>query len=151
MALAVLLILLCLVFTYCCWGTCCKFFRKNRRRRSTTSVDSCADPRLMMLWPSNAAAVSPMGQNQLQEQQRPARPLKPRVQELPPPPYESLFCQPPTYSSLALETEAISSSSQAVPIGQFLRSQSVPSFCSSSTSSQITHIAVLIRTENQEV
>lgn len=184
MALVVLLILLCLVITYCCWGTCCKLIRKNRLRRRNTSFDSCAsDPRLMMVWSPTAAMTlqqPPVASElSLQEQHRPHRLVKPRVRELPPPPYESLFgtdtlCMPPTYSSLALsgnpqDVPSSSSSNPAVVAvvidgetetanpprdvhqysGRFLRSQSVPS--SIGSSSQITHIAVLFRTENREI
>lgn len=120
MALSVMLILLCLVITYCCWGTCCKVIQKrrsrNRRSSSQSSFDSSgscsSDPRLMMMWSphhhhemctrhSEPAAVREQSRNNLI--------IKPRIlrSEIPPPPYEVLFGQeissaPPTYSSLAL-------------------------------------------------
>ncbi|KAI9565013.1 hypothetical protein GHT06_008755 [Daphnia sinensis] len=120
MALTVMLLLLCLVITYCCWGTCCKLLKRrstNRRSRSQASFDSsisCAsDPRLMMMWslhhrhemcthhPETTVALD-QHRNHVLGKPRPLRP------DVPPPPYDALFGQeisyaPPTYSSLALD------------------------------------------------
>lgn len=128
MALVVMLVLLCLVITYCCWGTCCKLFRKRSQRRmrnrSQTSFDSsceASDPSRLMavVWPSSSAALS--FHHHLQQTtsnssdlrtSRPMRyPYKSGVVELPPPPYETLFgtemnSLPPTYSSLGLTATA---------------------------------------------
>ena len=130
MALSVMLILLCLVFTYCCWGTCCKLIQKrsrNRRSRSQISFESNgsfpSDPRLMMMWSQNHRHdLCAHHQESIREQQqrnnfllKPVRLLRP---EVPPPPYDVLFgqeinCAPPTYSSLALN-QAISTCPIAV-------------------------------------
>ena len=124
MALTVMLILLCLVITYCCWGTCCKLIQKrrsrNRRTRSQASFDSsgsCAsDPRFMMMWSPHHYANERMCSHHSEAVNSRSIPqrnnpfiVKPRIlrSEIPPPPYEALFgqeisCAPPTYSSLAL-------------------------------------------------
>lgn len=120
MVLTVMLILLCLVITYCCWGTCCKLIQKrrsrNRRSRSQASFDSsisCAsDPRLMMMWSPHhhheTCAHHP-DSSRACDQHRNHFLVKPRLlrSEILPPPYDALFgqentCAPPTYSSLAL-------------------------------------------------
>lgn len=117
MALTVMLVLLCLVITYCCWGTCCKLIRKrrsrNRRSRSQVSFDSsgsCASDSRLMMWSRHSDIYSHHSElcsgcdHHLNHSI-----IKPRLvrTELPPPPYETLFsqeinCAPPSYSSLAL-------------------------------------------------
>lgn len=127
MALTVMLILLCLVITYCCWGTCCKLIQKRRSRnrsRSQASFDSsisCAsDPRLMMMWSPHhhheTCAHHP-DSSRACDQQRNHFLVKPRLlrSEILPPPYDALFgqentCAPPTYSSLALNQSMYSAS-----------------------------------------
>lgn len=113
-----MLIFLCLIFTYCCWGTCCKFFQKrasrNRRSRSQVSFESSgscsSDPRLMMMWSQNHHhEVCAHHQESIRDQQRNNVIFKPRLvcSDISPPPYDVLFgqeinCSPPSYSSLAL-------------------------------------------------
>ena len=190
MALVVMAILLCLVLTYCCWGTCCKLFQKRRRQRqignnsrSRESFDSCSsDPRLMtVVWPPPNLSLATFHQQQHASSRSEFRhPLKTnRVCEAPPPPYDALFgsvhCSPPTYSSLGLSTSSTTTEDAVTVVvetgteersfdpsagmndnmnvqrvGQGIQSQSVPSSIGSSSSSQITHIAVLFCTENRE-
>ena len=120
MALIVMLILLCLVLTYCCWGTCCKLIQKrrsrNRRSRSQSSFDSsisCAsDPRLMVMWSQphhHETCVHHADSSLACEQHCNHFLVKPRLvrSEILPPAYDALFGHestgaPPTYSSLAL-------------------------------------------------
>lgn len=117
-----MLVLLCLVVTYCCWvnlfnyvlnlaiiktillkqGTCCKVFQKRRQRtrsRSQMSFDSTgswpSDPRLMSLWSPQSHSYEAPTSNRRETSRNDSRlsvETKPRWHHDVPPSYEVLFC-----------------------------------------------------------